>query len=120
VKNTPKNDVALEQDLAEKGGGITVNNPVLITDREAGSVHFLYCVEYRRCYYRRSDDDGRTFSDPVDITSALEKFRPDYDWKVIATGPVLWRLLSKLGLSAEYDRTDPRLQAVIRTGRMAV
>ncbi|WP_158666589.1 transposase [Salinibacter altiplanensis] len=30
------------------------------------------------------------------------------------------RLLSKLGLSAEYDRKDPRVQAVIRTGRMAV
>ena len=30
------------------------------------------------------------------------------------------RLLSKLGLSAEYDRKDPRVQAVVRTGRMAV
>ena len=29
-------------------------------------------------------------------------------------------LLSQLGLSAEYDRTDPRIQSVIRTGRMAV
>jgi len=30
------------------------------------------------------------------------------------------QLFSKLGLSAEYDRTDPRVQAVVRTGRMAV
>jgi len=30
------------------------------------------------------------------------------------------RLLSKLGLSAEYDRTDPRIQSVVYTGRMAV
>jgi len=29
-------------------------------------------------------------------------------------------LLSKLGLSAEYDRMDPRIQSVVRTGRMAV
>ena len=29
-------------------------------------------------------------------------------------------LLSQLGLSAEYDRTDPRIQSVIRTGRMAL
>jgi len=29
-------------------------------------------------------------------------------------------LLSQLGLSAEYDQTDPRIQSVIRTGRMAV
>jgi hypothetical protein len=25
-----------------------------------------------------------------------------------------------VGLSAEYDRTDPRVQAVVHTGRMAV
>jgi hypothetical protein len=30
------------------------------------------------------------------------------------------QLFSKLGLSAEYDRTDPRVQSVIHTGRMAV
>jgi hypothetical protein len=30
------------------------------------------------------------------------------------------QLFSKLGLSAEYDRTDQRVQAVVRTGRMAV
>ena len=30
------------------------------------------------------------------------------------------QLFSKLGLSAEYDRTDPRVQSVIQTGRMAV
>jgi sialidase-1 len=35
----------------------------------------------------RSDDDGVTFSAPVEITSTFEAFRKDYDWKVIATGP---------------------------------
>jgi hypothetical protein len=30
------------------------------------------------------------------------------------------QLFSKLGLSAEYDQTDPRVQSVIHTGRMAV
>lgn len=30
------------------------------------------------------------------------------------------RLLSKLGLQAEFDRSDPRLQEVVRTGRMTV
>jgi hypothetical protein len=29
------------------------------------------------------------------------------------------QLFSKLGLSAEYDRTDPRVQSVVHTGRMA-
>jgi hypothetical protein len=27
-------------------------------------VHLLYCVEYERCFYRRSDDDG------VDVLAA--------------------------------------------------
>ncbi|MCS3708349.1 hypothetical protein GGP59_003367 [Salinibacter ruber] len=33
---------------------------------------------------------------------------------------LIGRLFSKLGLSAEYDRTDPRVQSVVHTGRMAV
>lgn len=33
---------------------------------------------------------------------------------------LIGRLFSKLGLSAEYDRMDPRIQSVVRTGRMAV
>ena len=44
-------------------------------------------MEYSRCYYTRSDDDGVTFSDPVDITATFDAFRPEYDWKVLATGP---------------------------------
>ena len=66
---------------------ITVNNPVAIADRKPGVVHFLYCAEYSRCFYTRSEDDGRTFSDPIDITPTFEQFKPEYDWKVIASGP---------------------------------
>lgn len=67
-------------------GAHTVNNPVAIPDRD-GSVHFLYCVDYARCFYRRSDDDGQSFSPPVEITPTLELFRPEYEWDVSATGP---------------------------------
>jgi len=63
---------------------ITVNNPVLIADRD-GSIHFVYCIEYARAFYRKSTDDGLSWSDPVEITSAFRDF--DYDAKVIATGP---------------------------------
>src|SRR4051794_10061315 len=31
--------------------GVTVNNPVAIADPDSGAVHFLYCVQYARCYY---------------------------------------------------------------------
>jgi sialidase-1 len=82
----PKNPVAVRQGLG-RDGEVTVNNPVAIADRKAGVVHFLFCVEYARCYYMRSEDDGRTFSRPVEITRTFEKFRPEYAWQVLATGP---------------------------------
>lgn len=82
----PLNPVAAAQKL-DKPGDNTVNNPVAIVDRQTGAVHFLYCLEYMRCFYMRSDDDGVTWTEPVEITSTFETFRPDYDWKVLATGP---------------------------------
>lgn len=80
-----KNPVALAQKLATEGE-VTYNNPVAIADAY-GTVHFLFCLEYARCFYIRSDDDGLTFSKPVEITATFDKFRPEYDWKVLATGP---------------------------------
>jgi sialidase-1 len=80
-----KNPVALAQKLA-KPEDVTYNNAVAIPDRK-GPVHFVFGYEYMRAFYMRSDDDGLTFSKPVEITSAFEPFRSDYDWKVIASGP---------------------------------
>jgi sialidase-1 len=40
-----------------------------------------------RAFYLRSEDDGRTFSRPIEITRTFEGFRPQYNWKVIAIGP---------------------------------
>jgi sialidase-1 len=84
--NVAKNPAAIAARVG-KEGDVTCNNPVAIVDRQTGAVHFLYCVEYARCYYLRSDDDGMTFTRPVDITAAFDGFRPDYAWKVLATGP---------------------------------
>ena len=56
-------------------------------DVKTGAVHLLFCHEYMRCFYRKSDDGGRTFSPPVEITSTFEPFRRHYDFKVLATGP---------------------------------
>jgi sialidase-1 len=81
-----KNPVAIKQKIGREGD-VTTNNPVAIVDRDNGAVHFLYCVEYARCYYLRSDDDGKTFSTSANITATFEKFRPDYDWNVLAAGP---------------------------------
>lgn len=65
---------------------VTYNNPVLIAGRD-GTVHALFCLEYMRAFYMRSTDDGVTWSEPTEITSAFEAFRASYDWKVLATGP---------------------------------
>ena len=80
-----KNPVALAQKLATPGE-VTYNNPLAIADAN-GAVHFLFCLEYARCFYLRSDDDGLTWTPPVEITASFDKFRPEYDWKVLATGP---------------------------------
>lgn len=85
----PRNPVILAPAQKKTAGGPdeqTVNNPVAIAARD-GTVHLLYCVEYMRCFYRRSSDDGLTWSRPVEITSAFDTFRTDWPWRVIATGP---------------------------------
>ena len=89
-----KNPVAVNKKLGHFPE-ITTNNPVMIVDK--GTVHFLYCVEYMRCFYTRSEDDGKTFAPPIEITPAFEEFRKAYDWKVIATGPGHGIRLSKTG-----------------------
>ncbi len=81
-----KNPLALKQKLGA-ADEVTLNNPLLIADRTLDVVHALYCVEYNRCFYRRSDDDGKSFGAPVEITATFEKFRPHYAWQTLATGP---------------------------------
>jgi sialidase-1 len=66
---------------------VTLNNPVAIVEHKSGAVHFLFCAEYNRCFHMRSDDDGKTFSKPVEITATLEKFREEYPWQAFGTGP---------------------------------
>ena len=65
---------------------VTYNNPVLIADKD-GAVHMVFCLEYERCFYQRSEDDGLSWSKPVEITATFDAFKKDYAWKVLATGP---------------------------------
>ena len=86
-KDIKKNPAAVAQGLGDSDE-VTMNNPVAIIDHESGTTHFVYCAEYARCFYMRSDDDGVTWSNPVEITSTFEAFRKKgYAWKVLATGP---------------------------------
>jgi sialidase-1 len=81
-----KNPVALLRKVGN-ADDVTHNNAVAFVDHKTGAVHFLFCVEYMRCFYMKSEDDGKTFSKPVEITSAVDNFKKDYAWKVCATGP---------------------------------
>ncbi len=66
---------------------LATDNPVAIVDYKTGSVHFLFQSNYEKLYYMRSDDDGDTFSDPVEITHVIEQFHDIYPWTVLAPGP---------------------------------
>ena len=80
------NPAAPRKGLSEDEGR-TVHNPVPIADQETDEVHLLCCVEYAHCFYMRSDDKGKSFTEPCEITQVFEELRADYDWKVMATGP---------------------------------
>ncbi len=80
-----KNPVAAAKNLG-KADEVTYNNPVMIAEPD-GRLHLLFCLEYFRCFLSHSDDDGVTWSPVEEITKAFEAFRPEYDWKVLATGP---------------------------------
>lgn len=67
--------------------GISPNgNPAPIVDKE-GNIHLVFQRDYAVAYYTTSTDDGITWSSPVDITYAFNAFRPEYNWKVLASGP---------------------------------
>jgi sialidase-1 len=82
----PMNPVAAAQNL-DRLGDNTRQQPGRIVDHETGAVHLLYCLEYMRCFSRRSHDDGATWTESVEITKTCKDFRRDYDWKVLASGP---------------------------------
>ncbi len=63
-----------------------VNNFVMVPDVKTGRVQVVFCHDYARVFSMYSDDDGATFSEPVEITSVFEKFRVNYPWQVCATG----------------------------------
>ena len=60
----------------------TLNNPVFIIKGE--TVHFLFCEDYKRMFHCKSTDDGKTFTEPSEITYAIENAFP---YTVVAPGP---------------------------------
>lgn len=72
--------------IAPRQGPHPTSNPTPIVGSD-GTIHLLYQRDYAKAYYTKSVDDGRTWSEAVDITHVFEQFKPEYDWKVLAPGP---------------------------------
>lgn len=75
--------IVLASGTAEKP---TVNNPVMVQD-QTDRIHLLYCRDYSieggGVWRRYSDDDGLTWSEPIEITAFT---RPDFH-HAFAPGP---------------------------------
>ena len=70
----------------EEGGTarITIGNPVPVVDRDTGRVWLFFCRDNRDVLAAHSDDAGRTWAEPIDLTATLK--RDDWGgW--YATGP---------------------------------
>ncbi|MDD4108701.1 MAG: sialidase family protein, partial [Prolixibacteraceae bacterium] len=67
--------------------GFLCDNAMPISDYITGEVHLLYQVDYARCYYIKSSDDGLSWTEPVDITKTIDEFKNSYPWVVLAPGP---------------------------------
>jgi len=45
----------------------------------------LYQIDYARCYYIKSTEDGKSCTESVDITHVIEEFKKVYDLNVLVS-----------------------------------
>lgn len=96
--------------LVSSEGVNTVNNPVMIAD--GNCIHFLYCLNYRRVFYMKSEDAGESWSQSRELTDSIKAQTGDYFWSCIATGPthgiktLSGRLIVPLWLA--YNKEDEK------------
>jgi len=69
----------------EEGGDakITIGNPCPVVDQSTGTIWMPFCRDNDGVFMTHSDDDGKTWSSPEEITAAVKK--PAWGW--YATGP---------------------------------
>ncbi|PHS15969.1 MAG: glycosyl hydrolase [Blastopirellula sp.] len=75
-----------EQTLVYEEGDtkkITIGNPCPVVDQQTGHIHMVFNRDNRSVLVTHSEDDGKTWSKPRDITSTTKL--KDWDW--YATGP---------------------------------
>lgn len=79
-------------------GKATVGTPAPIVDRETGRIIAVFHIDARRVYTMYSDDEGLTWSKPVEITAQVSQ----QEWKMIATAP-------GIGIQIRHGRHAGRL-----------
>ena len=69
----------------EEGGTakITIGNPCPVVDRTTGAIWLPFCRNNDRVLLAKSTDDGKTWTEPIEITKDVKK----PEWKWYATGP---------------------------------
>ncbi len=65
-------------------GEHTVGNPAPVVDQSTGVIWVPFCLDNDRVFVTSSNDDGVTWSTPIEITADV---KPE-DWSWYATGPV--------------------------------
>jgi sialidase-1 len=73
-------------ELVSKAEHQTINNPVMIA-QHSGRVHVLWEADYHRLFHQYSDDEGETWTDPVEHTDTVAGFRSIYAWTSFGIGP---------------------------------
>ncbi len=66
-----------------KGKEVTIGNPCPVIDQKTGVIWMPFCRNNKDVLITFSNNDGRTWSNPIDITSSV---KPS-DWGWYATGP---------------------------------
>ncbi len=64
-------------------GHRTCGNPCPVVDRDTGAILLPFCKENQQVFVTRSEDDGETWSPPVEITQSVK----DPSWTYLGTGP---------------------------------
>lgn len=75
------------QVVHEEGGTapITIGNPAPVEDRKSGVIHLLFTRNNQRVFTVQSRDDGKSWSDPIELTDTFKSF--EFPWKRFGAGP---------------------------------
>ena len=75
-----------QQVVYEEGGAaeVTIGNPAPVVDQDTGVIWLPFCRDNDRVLMTHSNDDGLTWTPPIDITDDVKE--PDWTWYATGTG----------------------------------